>query len=227
MIVNERMAIQKQARIVGFTYLTTTIIGLINNFIVKPGLKNSETLLQSELQFRTAQILDILMFILVIWMAVALYLVAGSINKTLAKLVFVFRLGEGVMGFVTVLFTLAPLVIMKKAEAYEFNNGQLNSLATMFFDISKMGWNIHFISMSIGAIIFIYLVTFSSYIPKWLGFWGLFTYISVLVCFSLQILLPKFPSNLMMIMAPGALFEFTFGLWLMGKGVNIGKEEIS
>ena len=213
--------IQKQARIVGFTYLVTTIIGFINNFLVKPGLGNTRTLLNSEYQFRAGEMLDVLMFVLVMWMAVALYLLTKSINKNRALLGFVFRAAEVIMGFVIVLINLAPITILKKAEHYQFNDEDLHSLASVFFDISKMGWNLHLILMSIGAIVFMSLLLSASYIPKWLGYWALLTYVTVLAGFSLQILLPEFPRSLMMVMAPGALFELIFGIWLLVKGVSL------
>lgn len=218
--------ILKQARIVGFTYFITTIIGLINNFIIKPGLYyNAATLLDSEFQFRIAQVLDLLMFALVMWMAIACYIVAQSINQNLAKIVFSFRAGEVFIGFTVVMISLAPLMIMKNAHTNYLNDRQLYALTDLFFNISEMGWNILFISMSIGAFLFMQMLTKSSYIPKWLGFWGLFTYASMFICFSLQVLLPKFPESLMFVLAPGAFFELLFGIWLLGKGINIPEIE--
>ncbi|MCL6273175.1 DUF4386 domain-containing protein [Muricauda sp. 2012CJ35-5] len=213
--------IQKQAKIVGFTYLLTTLIGFVNNFWIKPGLHKTETLLQSEVQFRIAEFLDMLMFVLVMWMAVALYLVTKNIHKNRALLGLVFRTAEVVLGFVILFINFAPLTILKKADKYNFNHIELDSLATLFFDISNIGWNLHLILMSIGAIIFMSLLLSASYIPKWLGYWALFTYIIVLLGFGLQILLPEFPKNLMIVMAPGAMFELIFGIWLLVKGVKL------
>jgi hypothetical protein len=212
--------IQKQAKIVGFTYLVTTIIGFINVFLVKPGLNITETLLQSEFQFRISAMLDVFMYALVMWMAVALYSLTKSINKNLALLAFVFRVSEVVVGFVIVLIYLAPLIILNKAEHFQFNDDTLNSLASVFFNIYYMGSNLHLILMSIGAIIFMSLLRSTSYIPKWLVYWGIFTYVTVLLGFSLQILLPEFPSSLMMLMAPGALFELILGIWLLAKKIK-------
>ncbi len=221
---NVQIKIQKQASIVGFTYLVTTLIGFINNFLVKPGLHNTETLLVYEFQFRIGVMLDVLMYALVMWMAVALYLLTKSINRNRAILGFVFRAAEAVMGFVIVLIYLAPLIILKKAENYHFNDDNLHSLASVFFDIYSMGSNLHLILMSMGALIFMSLLLSAAYIPKWLGYWGLLTYITVFLGFSLQILFPEFPTKfLMMVMAPGALFEFIFGIWLLVKGVSLKK----
>jgi hypothetical protein len=125
------------------------------------------------------------------------------------------------MGFVILLVYLAPLIILKKAEYYQFNDDNLHSLASVFFNIYSMGSNLHLILMSIGAVIFMTLLLSVAYIPKLLGYWGVFTYVTVFLGFSLQILLPEFPIKfLMIVMVPGALFELTFGIWLLVKGVN-------
>lgn len=44
--------LQKQAEIVGLTYLLTTLIGFAHNFLIKPSLHQPETLVASEFQFR-------------------------------------------------------------------------------------------------------------------------------------------------------------------------------
>lgn len=218
----EIKTISKYTKIAGFSQVALTVIGLINTFVVKPGLYyNATVLLESEFRFRTAQVLDILMIIFTLWLSVALYIIAKSINKNFAKFAVAFRAGEVFMGFVIVLISLAPLMIMKNAYTNVFNNDQLYSLTGLFFDLSEIGWNLQFITMGIGAFLFVHMFTFSSYIPKWLGYWGFFTYTSMAVCFTLKILLPKFPEDLMMVMAPGALFEFVFGIWLLVKGVNV------
>ncbi|MEQ8927394.1 MAG: DUF4386 domain-containing protein [Fulvivirga sp.] len=220
---SDQKELQKQVKIVGFTYLVTTLIGFINNFLIKPGLHNTETLLNSEFQFRVGVMLDFTMYILVFWMTVAFYFLTKTINKNSALLGFVFRSAEAVMGCVIVLLYSAPLVILKKAENYQVSVDMLHSYASGFFDIYSIGSNIHLVLMSIGAFIFISLLVSASYIPKWLGYWGLFTYITVFIGFSLKILLPEFPKSLMLVMAPGALFELTFGIWLLAKGVRVSK----
>ena len=219
----DQKKIQKQAKIVGFTYLATTLIGFINVFSVKAGLQKPEILLASEFQYRISILLDVTMYALVMWMAVALYLLTKSIDKNRAMLGLVFRSAEVVMGFVMVLVYSAPLIILKRSENYQFTNDTLQSLAAVFFDVYGMGSNLHLILMSIGAFVFIKLLQSASYIPKWLGYWGLFTYVTVFVGFSSQIAFPELSKKLMIVMAPGALFELVFGIWLLIKGVDLKK----
>jgi hypothetical protein len=221
----EQKKLQKQAKIIGFTYLVTTLIGFVNNFIVKPGLHNTKTLLQSEFQFRIGVMLDLLMYGLVMWMAVALYLLTKHIHKNRALLGFAFRTAEVVMGFVIVLIYLTPLVILKNVDNQHFNEDNLYLSTSLFFNIYSMGSNLHLILMSIGAFIFLKLLLSASYIPKWIGYWGLITYAMVFLGFSLQILLPDFQNKILMIvMIPGAVFELIFGIWLLAKGVNLNNK---
>jgi len=222
---NKLKKIQQQAKIVGFTYLTTTLIGFVNIFFVKAGIHKPEILLASEFQFRMSILLDITMYTLVMWMAVALYLLTKSINKNRAMLGLVFRLAEVVMGFVMVLLFAAPLIILKRAHNYQFTNDTLHSLATVYFDVYGMGSNLHLILMSIGAFIFIKLLQSASYVPKWLSYWGLFTYASLFIGLLVQIIYPDASKQFMIIMAPGALFELVFGIWLLIKGVDLKKIE--
>jgi hypothetical protein len=220
--------LQKQAKIVGLTYLVTTLIGFVNNFLIKPGLHDPETLLVSEYQFRLGVMLDVSMYALVMWMAVALYLLTKEINKNKALVGLVFRAAEALMGFVIVLIYIAPLVIIKNADNYNLDQDTLHSLASLFFNVYSMGSNLHLILMSIGAFIFTTLLLSAAFIPKWLGYWGVVTYITVFLGFSLQILLPEFPMKILMIvMAPGALFELIFGIWLLAKGVDTQKAQSS
>lgn len=72
-------------------------------------------------------------------MAVGLYLLTKSINKNRAILGLVFRVAEAVMGFVIVLIFLATLIILNKTEHYHFNDYNLHSLASVYFDIYSMG----------------------------------------------------------------------------------------
>jgi hypothetical protein len=151
----------------------------------------------------------------------ALYVVTKSVNKNAAFLAMLFRYGEGLLGCVAVLISLMVLVILKEGGWPAFNQEQLKAIASMFMTLSGSMWNILFILMGIGATIFIYLFHVARFVPRPLSYWGFFTYVTMTIYGLVKMLFPESPKELMYIMFPGALFELTFGLWLLVKGINI------
>ena len=215
-------AIIFHSRMVGLTYLVTTLIGLFNNFYVKPRIFNPETLLDSEMWFRSAQVLDLTMFALVLWMALAIFLSIRHVSATLAKFVLAFRVTEVIIGCVVVMVTYMGIFALKlNGSPSAFSEAQMHSLHTLSLELANIGWAIHLCFLAVGALIYFYLLYWCKGIPRWLCYWGLFTYITVFIGFFLKLLLPSVPQSLMIVMAPGALFEFIFGCWMLAKGINL------
>jgi hypothetical protein len=215
-------------KIVGCAYLLITFLGLINSFLVKPGIYNVETFLDTALQYRFAQAIDLLMYVIVIWLSWALYIVTKSVNKNAALLALLFRFSEGLLGCVAVLVSLMALVILKEEGAWAaFNEEQLRAIAVMFMNLSDSMWSILFILMGIGATIFIYLFHVARFIPKLLAYWGIFTYVTMTIYGIAKIIFPESSEQMMYIMFPGALFELIFGLWILVKGINVSSSGLN
>jgi hypothetical protein len=222
-MVNDTAARIRQSKVVGFLYVITTLIGLLNTFVVKDGVYDVQATMNAELQFRAAQILDLIMFILVIWLSLALFLTTRAVNDNIARLAMLFRFGEGVLGCMIVVLCMTVIGVLGPAEnaGTGLDQEQLFSLAQIFFRSADYLWSVLFVLMGIGASLFMYLLLTSKSIPVWLAIWGLFTYATMVFCFGLKLLIPDFPQQLMLVMAPGALFEFVFGVWLLIKGINV------
>jgi hypothetical protein len=209
------------ARIAGLMYVLTTLLGLANTFVFKPGVKDLDTFLETGSRYRLTLSADLLMFLLVIVMSWALYLVTRPINRGAALLALLFRFGEGLLGCVVICIGTMALVTLR-AEGWDgFGAAQLGSLASISWGVNGAIWNVLFILMGIGAMIFVHLLNIAKAIPRWLGAWGLFTYVSMTAYGFAKLLLPDLPRELMGVMLPGAAFEFVFGVWLMAKGVSL------
>ncbi|HSX49503.1 MAG TPA: DUF4386 domain-containing protein [Cellvibrio sp.] len=205
----------------GLAYLTYTFIGLVNTFFLKPGIYNVETFIDTVERFRIAQAMDLIMYCVVIAASWASYLVARVVNKEIALLAFLFRFGEGLLGCVAGMVVLMPLILLKADAAWPaFDTDQLRALAVMFMRLGSAMWNILFVLMGIGALIFLYLFYVSKYFPKWLIFWGLFTYGSMIIFGLTKIVVSNPPEQMKLLMYPGALFELVFGCWLLVKGLS-------
>ena len=78
--------------------------------------------------------------------------------------------------------------------------------------------------MGPGGIVFCCLFLKARYVPGMLAIWGIITYSTMLALSLANILFPNLPEMISIALyTPGALFEVTFGLWLLFKGVNVPK----
>ncbi|MEX2962865.1 DUF4386 domain-containing protein [Microbulbifer sp. TYP-18] len=219
---NVQSSLKLYVKHLGAAYLIYIILGMSNSMLFKEGIYDFSVFDETEARFRFAQAIDIIMFIAVIWASWAQYLVTKTVNKNIALVALLFRFGEGLLGFVATIVILSVIVVLKNQEySTVFKHEQLHVLASIFVKMSGSMWDVLLIIMGIGATIFMYLFYVSSYVPKWLALWGAFTYISMIVYGFSNILLLSPPEVLRDLMLPGALFEITFGLWLLIKGISI------
>jgi len=216
------------ARVAGLAYIAVILLGIfsvsyIDTNIIVPGndaatVNNIQT---NELRFRISVLSEMVMYVLVVLLSLALYVILKSVNSNLALLALLWRLGEAIVGVgVAVLGGFVPLLLLKHGEAFEA--GQLQMLAGSFLDIRNAGLDVVLIFTGVGGTLFCYLFFRSRFIPRILSVWGMFTYLSMLILAVTGILVPNLPESIKMgFYVPGGLFELTVGLWLLVKGINI------
>jgi hypothetical protein len=162
-----------------------------------------------------------MMFVLVVLLSLSLYVILKTVNKNLALLALLWRLGEAIIGGgVTVLGGLVPLLFLHREAAFETE--QLQALVGLFLNVRSAGLDVVLIFIGMGGTLFCYLFFKSKYIPRILAAWGMLTYLSMLLLAFASILLPDLSETIKMAFyAPGGLFEITIGLWLLIKGINV------
>jgi hypothetical protein len=166
-----------------------------------------------------------MMFVLVVLLSLALYVILRTVNRNLALLALLWRLGEAIIGGgVTVISGSIPLLLLDGEAAFETE--QLQALVGLFLDVRGAGLDVVLMFIGMGGTLFCYLFFKSKYVPGILAAWGMLTYVSMFVLGSASILFPGLPESVKMVFyAPGALFEILFGLWLLIKGVNVEQWE--
>jgi len=181
----------------------------------------------NELRFRISIASEIIMYAIVVLLSHALYVILKTVNKNLALLALLWRIGEAVIGAgVAVLTGFIPLLLLKGKAAFE--QDQLQALVGLFLQVRNAGLDVVLIFIGIGGTVFCYLFFTSKYVPRILAIWGMITYLSMLTLALTSILSPNLPESVKMIFyAPGGLFEVIIGLWLLIKGINFEKKELS
>jgi hypothetical protein len=216
------------ARVAGIAYVVVIILGIfsvsyIDSNILVPGndAATSYNIKNNELRFRISIASEIIMYALVVLLSHALYVILKTVNRNLALLALLWRIGEAIIGVgVTVITGLIPLLLLNGEAAFE--QDQLQALTGLFLQVRTAGLDVVLIFIGMGGTLFCYLFFKAKYVPRILAAWGIITYLSMLILALASILTPDFPESVKMIFfAPGGLFEILIGFWLLIKGVNV------
>ena len=112
----EKISRNKIARIAGLTYLLTVIIPLLSMLFIDSRITVNgdvvatvNNIVANELLFRINTTIDLLMFIGVVVLSVALFEILRYVNKPLAHLALLLRLSEAVIGMLAVLSSFIAL----------------------------------------------------------------------------------------------------------------------
>jgi len=226
----DHTSLQKAARIAGLMYFLIIITSLLSmifgpyKLIVEGNVAATfKNIMDNELLFRIGTIYDLIMFASVVILSVALYAVLKTVNRNLALLGLLWRLGEAILGCLSVLSSLIILQLLKgKGFSLIFEFGQVQTLVGLFLDVSSAAISMVMVFLSLGTIINCYLFFKSKYIPRILAAFGIFSFLLVLIWSFLNILIPDFAETIQIVSSPMAiLFEIVIGLWLLIKGVKV------
>ena len=221
------------ARVAGLAYVVVIMLGIfsvsyIDSNILVPGndAATVDNIMNNELRFRISIASEIIMYALVVLLAHALYVILKTVNKNLALLALLWRIGEAVIGAgVAVLTGFIPLLLLNGETTFEQDH--LQALVGLFLQLRNAGLDVVLIFIGMGGTVFCYLFFKSKYVPRILAVWGMITYLSMLTLALVSILSPSLPESVKMIFyAPGGLFEVIIGLWLLIKGVKVENKEL-
>jgi hypothetical protein len=217
--------------IAGIAYVLIIILSLIpsNIFDISSILKAenaAKNIIGYEGVFKIGIAIEFSMFMLVMALSWALYIILKPVNKNLALLGLIFRFAEAILGCVVILFYLTILMLLSGAEYLQvFEPAQLQALARFFLHLSGVGFYVLLTLMGIGGAVYCYLFYISSYIPQILSIWGMITYSTMVAYGFINIIFHDAPAELAYAMAPGALFEVSIGLWLVFKGLSVNQKQ--
>jgi len=216
------------ARIAGLTYIIVILLGVFSvNFIASSLIvpddiaATHKNISDNEFLFRISVASETVMYLLVILLSLALYVVLKTVDNNLALLALLWRAAEAIIGAATVVVSgLIPLILINTKTV--FSPEQVQTLLKLFLDIRNSGLDIVLMFIGVGSTIFCYLFYKSKYVPRFLAGWGIITYLSMLLLSFISLLSPDFPETYKMIFyVPGGLFELIFGFWLLLKGVKL------
>ena len=217
----EGFAVQKSVRTAGLAYLLiilTSILSMIigpYKLIVEGDIvATMQNIAANPLLYRAGAAYDFLMFMGVIILSVALYQVLNTVNKSTALTALFSRVGEGLIGTLSVACSVLILWLIEREDGFSSNQQMVEFL----FELKAVIMNLVFAFLGFGTILYCALFYHSRYIPRWLAGFGIFAFLLVFGE-SVFVILLNIEST-PVIGVPAILFEITIGIWLLVKGVN-------
>jgi hypothetical protein len=225
--------LQKAARVAGLAYVLIIVLAILKRNFIESNLivsgndaATTNIIMANELLFRIGVVSELIMFVLVVILSLALYVILKTVSKNFALAALFFRFGEAIIGVViTVLSGLIPLLLLNSEAVFETE--QLQALVGLFLNLRTAGLDIVLIFVGLGGIVFCYLFYTSKYVPRILAAWGIFTYLSMLILSLVSILFPNHPVMIETVLYTlGGFFELIFGFWLLFKGVKVQQGDV-
>ncbi len=219
------------ARITGVLYLIIIGFGLFSEVFVRGSLivhgdaaATANNILASESLFRVGFACDLVIFLCDVVVAIMLYILLRSVSKTGSLVSAGFRLtGTAIYG-VNLLNYFAALIVLKGTDYLSsLDSSQLNSIALMFLNIHKHGYDLGLVFFGLHCLFLGYLLSNSEYFPKILGILMYAAGIGYVIGSFTLFLWPDYTGGIAPIYIAPLVGELSLCLWLLIKGVRIEK----
>jgi hypothetical protein len=148
-------------------------------------------------------------------LAVAIYALTRDYDRDLALLALICRVAEGMIAVVGALFERALLGVATSPAA---GTAAANAVGDALFGATRSIPLLGATAFALGSTIYCYLFLRARSIPRWMAWLGFLGSALLVIGLPIQIAGLLGGTVTMLIWIPVALFEVTFGVWLLIKG---------
>lgn len=222
------MTLKTNARFAGFAFIIYIAIGITSLVLGNRMFAGAEgtnaklaAIAQNPMISQIIVLLTLIMALCALVLAVTIYALTRDWDRDLAMIAMLCRVGEGIIAVLAPVVTLGLLWIATNASSIP-NASQENTLAAYLFKIESLTGTVAAICFSMGSMIYTYIFLRSRTIPKWLAWLGVFASAVLIIVLPLQ--LASFIKDgllTQLIWIPMLVFELTFAVWLIVKGVTV------
>jgi hypothetical protein len=153
--------------------------------------------------------------------AYAFYVVLEPVNKRLAQLALVLRLGSSFVGAASLMFRVAQARLYAASQTEGlFTTEQLRALVAVSQRAAGAGVTTAWMFLGAGSALFFLLFLRSRYLPRALAGIGFFTSALLVAVAMLAFVFPQRTNELKLFGLPGLLAEIATALWLLIKGLQ-------
>lgn len=229
--MNSKASLTRYLLITGVLYLIIFCLGLFSEIVVRSSLispgdatATANNILASQGLFRLGFAGDLVVFLCDVAVAMLLYVLLRSTSEAGALVSSGFRLtGTAIYGVNLLNYFAALLVLNGSGPLAAFSSEQLNSLALLFLEIHKHGYDLGLVFFGLHCLVLGYLLYKSDLFPSILGLLMALAGLGYLVGSATLFLWPRFAGTVEAIYILPVIGELAFSIWLVVKGLRMGK----
>ena len=214
------------ARVAGLMFLLYIVVDMAGPALFGVGTNGSGTaarlagMAQHAGNVRIDAALGLLTGFIAVILAVALYAITRERDLNLATLGLLCRVGEGLVGSLSIPLTLGLLSLATANGANAPDGPATQAMAAFIFAARDWYPTLSAMFFAVGSLCFAWILLRGRLIPVLWAWLGLIASILLVVCLPVQLagFLPDSLGTLIWI--PMAVFEIPLGVWMLIKGVN-------
>lgn len=158
-------------------------------------------------------------WIIVVVLAFALYVVLEPVNRRLAQLALLFRLGGAFVGAATIALRMSKYGVHMASTSETFTADQLARLATITQHGINSGIYVSWMFMGLGYTLFFLLFKRSGYIPGGIAGFGVLGSLLLVAVPMASFVFPQYGGMLKGLLLLSLLSEIVAAVWLLTKGL--------
>ena len=220
---------KKAARIAGAVYLSMVVTGPFSLIYVPSKLivrgnaaATADNILAHQTLFNLAILADLVGQVIFICLAIALYRLLSSVNKTWAGLMVALVLVSAAVGFFNTLNDIAALILFRGADFLAvFDKPQRDALGMLFVRLHSEGIFIDEMFWGLWLFPFGLLVFRSGFLPRLIGVWLMINCFGYVVLSITALFFPDYYETAFRMAQPVLFGELAIMLWLLIKGAKV------
>ena len=218
---------RQAARLAGVGYVLIFFLAIFANFVVVEGLietgdatATAENITDSDGLFRAGIVAFLVVFLLDVVIAWALYLYFQPLSRELSRLAAWFRVVHAVLLGVALVFAFAALELLSGADYLgPFDGDQLSTQAMVMLEAFTYTWLVGLAAFGVHLLVLGYLVVRSGEVNRWLGYVLVVAGVAYFADTVAHTLLSSYDDVedlfLVIVAVPSVIGELWLGLWLL------------
>ena len=221
--------LKKAARIAGAVYLSMVVTGPFSLIYVPSKLivrgnaaVTADNILAHQTMFNLAILADLVGQVIFIYLAIALYRLLSSVNKTWAGLMVALVLVSAAVGFFNTLNNIAAQILFRGADFLAvFDKPQRDALGMLFIRLHTQGIFIDEMFWGLWLFPFGLLVFRSGLLPRFIGVWLMINCFGYVALSVTSLFFPAYYEAAFRWAQPVLFGELVIMLWLLIKGAKV------